>query len=209
MLWISFFKSHWKSLVLFGLLVSVGSFYALMLTSKQYKAQTDFLIVQNQSTQDFYSLSRSNEYLSSVMGEALYSELFINEALASNVFPKNLFPENREDRMDAWKEMVRVDRNLQKNILTVAVYGNSSADVLNVSKAVGDVFINKNILFRSGSPEMMDMRIISGPIVKRNPNMSEVVLTAIAGFAFGILIGVLWSVWYDTRRSNAVIQFHE
>lgn len=195
--------------MLLGLLVSVGSFYVLILTSEQYKAQTDFLIIQNQSTQDFYSLSRSNEYLSGVMSEALYSELFINEALASNVFPKNLFPENREDRMDAWKKMVRVDRNLQKNILTVAVYGKSGADALNVSKSVGDVFINKNILFRSGSPEMMDMRIISGPIVKKNPNISEVVMTVSAGFAFGVLIGVLWSVWRDARRSDSVIHFHE
>lgn len=196
-------RHNFGSLVLSGLFFAALSFALLIVTEKNFKVQTDFLVVQNQSSaQDIYMVSRANEYIAGTMEEAVSSELFINEAIATGIISKETLPFDRQNRLDAWKKMVNVSRSFQGNILTVEVRDNSRATALKVSDAVNEVLLKKNQLFRSGAPEDVQVRILSGPIDERTPSLSLIFFTAGNGFILGVLVLAVYIGIREAKREE-------
>lgn len=176
-------------MVLFGFLFAALSFAFLLVTEKSFKVKTDFLVVQKQSaTQDVYTLSRSNEYITNVMEESIYSELFINEAIATGIINSSLLPASRQDRLKEWKKMVDVSKSFQGNVLIVEAKHDNRSSALKISQAVSEVLVKKNHLFRSGAPEDVEVRVLSGPIDERAPSMSMILLVIGNAFLFGMLL---------------------
>jgi len=191
-------------MVLFGFLFAAISFALLFATEKNFKVKTDFLVVQKQSaTQDVYTLSRSNEYIANVMQESVYSELFINEAITTGIISDSLLPTNRQDRLKEWKNMVDVSKSFQGNVLIVEVQHGNHGSALKIAQAVSEVLVKKNYLFRSGAPEDVEVRILSGPIDERSPSFTKILLVIGNGFLFGMLF-VFVTQWfrYTSKRSN-------
>lgn len=183
------FREKFGLMVLFGFLFATMSFAFLLVTEKSFKVKTDFLVVQKQSaTQDVYTLSRSNEYITNVMQESIYSELFINEAVATGIISGSLFPADRQDRLKEWKSMVDVSKSFQGNVLIVEAKHDNRSSALKISQAVSEVLVKKNHLFRSGAPEDVEVRVLSGPIDERAPSLSMLLLVVSNGFLFGMLV---------------------
>jgi len=193
-------------MVLFGFFFVAISFTFLFVSAKTFTVKTDFLIVQKQSAaQDVYTLSRSNEYITNVMQESVYSELFINEAIVTGIINDSLFPTNRQDRLKEWKTIVNVSKSSQGNVLTVEVQHKNHGSALKISQAVLEVLVKKNYLFRSGAPEDVEVRILSGPIDERSPSFITIMLIAGNGFFFGIFF-IFVTQWlrYTRRRSDTL-----
>lgn len=201
------------SVVLTGIVFAAAIFVAFMFTEERYKVGTDFLVIQNQgTTQDIYTLSRSNEYMTTLLGEAVYSELFINEAIQTGFMESSMLPADRQDRLKEWKRMVGVSKNFQGNILTVEVKGDSKSDLQRTSKAIAEVLTQKNSLFRSGTQDSMEVRILSGPLIDRNPSLSVLALVMSNGFLIGVALAVfrayvrfsreeaMFASWEDARK---------
>lgn len=197
-------RRNWGLMILFGFLFATISFSLLFIAEKNFKVKTNFLIVQKQSVaQDVYTLSRSNEYITNMMQESVYSELFINEAIATGMINDSLLPTNRQDRLKEWKAMVNVSKSFQGNVLIVDVQHNNQRSALKISQAVLEVLVKKNYLFRSGTPEDVEVRILSGPIDERSPSFTTVLLVVGNGFFFGILF-IFVTQWlrYASKRSD-------
>jgi len=72
-------KTRVKTMILAGLLVSALSFLLLVTTQYNFCAGSDLLVVQNQNGfTDYYALSKSADFLTSVLVESAYSEKFIS-----------------------------------------------------------------------------------------------------------------------------------
>lgn len=176
-------------MILFGFLFAALSFVFLLVAEKSFKVKTDFLVVQKQTAaQDVYTLSRSNEYITNVMEESVYSELFINEAIATGIISDSLLPTNRQDRLKEWKSMVDVSKSFQGNVLIVEANHNNRSSALKIAQAISEVLVKKNYLFRSGAPEDVEVRVLSGPIDERAPSFSTLLLVLSNGFLFGVIL---------------------
>lgn len=190
-----FFSLLWNkkgTVALVGILVAALSFLALIVLEKPFKVRTDFLITQNSSnSQDLYALSRSAEYVSKVLSEAAYSERFIEAVVETGKVPSTFLPTNKKDRLEAWAQEVKVQKNLELGMVQVEVLGNDQMEASRISQAIAEVMTQKNILFRGGDEKAVDVRILSGPIVDRNPSVQEMVLVVIGGFLFGSLLTLL------------------
>jgi capsular polysaccharide biosynthesis protein len=183
------FRKKLGLMVLFGFLFAAMSFVFLLVAEKNFKVKTDFLVVQKQTaTQDVYTLSRSNEYIANVMEESVYSELFINEAIATGIINDSLLPTNRQDRLKAWKKMVVVSKNFQGNVLIVEAKHGNRSNALKIAQAISEVLVKKNYLFRSGAPEDVEVRVLSGPIDEKSPTLTTILLVIGNGFLFGMLL---------------------
>ena len=168
--------------------MAICSFAFLLLSQKKYKVETSYLIVQSQSAgQDFYTLSKSAEYLGKILGESVYSELFIDEVVRTQKVRSEFLPFERAEKLEYWSEMVRVSRNAEVGIITVDVYNDSQKDAMNISQAISDVLTNKNSLFR-GDGQNVEVKILSGPIWQNNPSVINVVLTTGGGFVLGFFL---------------------
>lgn len=177
-------------IVLFGLIFALISFYAFIFTQKRYETKTDFLIVQDQmGTQDFYSLSKSAEYLGGVLSESVYSSVFIDELKKTGKVDTSYFPVNERDLMKKWKKAVEIERSPNLGILKIRVYDNSKNVAIGISQGISDIMVTKNYLFRG--KVNLDVRVLSGPLTEKNPSIGKILLVITAGFLIGVMIKIM------------------
>lgn len=187
-------------IILLGVFAGALSFLALVLKEKNFKVTTDYLIVQNQTgNEDFYTLSKSAEYIGKVMNESIYSELFIDEAVKTGKVSSEFLPFDKKARLKEWSNIVNVSRNPDLGIISVEVFDNKQNQALAISDAVSNVFITKSNLFL-GDKQNIEIKVLSGPIVEKNPSIANIIATAIGGFILGILLCALWIIFKEDRK---------
>ncbi|QQS61392.1 MAG: hypothetical protein IPN70_00445 [Candidatus Moraniibacteriota bacterium] len=179
-----------------ALIGGVFVFLLLIFVPDAYKVRTDFLVMQHsEDSKDFYTLSKSAEYSGNVLREAVMSDLFLNEASRTNYFEREPFSGDERSRLKEWQNTVEVKQRSNAGILEVTVYRDSRNDAIGIAKAISDVLINQNTLFRSGPPESLSIKLISGPIVEQNPTIMQLIFGSIAGMILGIAIFFI-RIWY-------------
>ena len=191
-------KTKLGAMALIGFLAASLSFLALVTSQKNFKAGTDFLIIQNQTeSQDFYSLFKSAEYVRDILSESVYSELFINEVIKTEKINREFLPFDKKKRMKEWSRIVKVKSGSQPGIIGVEVLGDSQKEVLNISESVIEVMLTKNQIFRGNGN--IEVKVLSGPIIEKNPGMGDIVVAVIGGFTLGFLISLI-GIYYKEER---------
>ncbi|PIR73684.1 MAG: hypothetical protein COU40_01310 [Candidatus Moranbacteria bacterium CG10_big_fil_rev_8_21_14_0_10_35_21] len=174
-------------IILGAILLSAASFLFLITTQKNFKISTNYLIVQNQTgNQDFYTLSKSSEYIGKTFGEVIYSELFINEVMKSSSLEANFLPIKKRERLKEWEKTIKINSNHQVAMFEINVFNHNQADGVAIANGITDVLITKNYLFR-GNRQDIDIRVLSGPIAETNPSITEIVAVILASFLFGMI----------------------
>lgn len=180
------------SLVLAGIFVAALSFFVVTLTSPRFKVTTDFMVVQvNTTSQDFYTLFKSSEYLGKVLSESMMSERFINAVIETGKVDKGFLPTGKRERLEAWREMIAIEKNIELGMLSVAVKADTEREAGKVMQAISDVLITKNVEFRGGDEKAVEIRILSGPITERNPEPKELAVIILTGFLAGMSLMTL------------------
>ena len=176
-------------LFLSGVLCAAIAFAGTMVLSARFQSSMDFLVVQsNTQGQDFYSLFKSSEYLSKVLSEAIYSERFIDAVVETGKINGQFLPANKKERLDEWRKMVEVEKNLELGVLSVTVKSDNDRDASRVMSAISEVLIERNSLFRSGDDKSVEIRVLSGPILEMQPTLKTILSVIIGGFLSGIFL---------------------
>ncbi len=176
-------------LFLGGVLCAAVAFGALISVQPPYSSSMDFLLVQgNTSGQDFYTAFKSSEYLGKVLTQAMYSERFITEVIATGKMNERFLPINKKDRLDEWAKLLTVRNNLELGIMSVSVKGKSDRDTARIMEGVATVLTEKNALFRSGDEKSVEIRVLSGPILEMQPAFKKLMAVVIGGFFSGIFL---------------------
>jgi capsular polysaccharide biosynthesis protein len=193
-------KKKAGAMILFGVFFSAAAFLFLVLTQKNFKSSADILVVQNQAGfSDYYTLSRSADYLSNVLMESVYSQRFIEEVMNSGKVDANFLPQDRIGQMKTWQNVVKVNKNSDVGIITLSVYGNNAVQTQNAANAVIDVLVNKHSLFL-GDGQNIDVRVLTDPMVENNPTILQIILSAGSGFIFGVIL--IFVIAYYKQESN-------
>lgn len=184
-----------STMVLAGVIFSVIGFFGCLFFTKPFQARTDFLVVQtNNQSQDFYTQFKSSEYLGNVLGEAIYSEKFIDAVVETGKVNKEFLPFDRKDKLDTWRKMVDVQKNLNLSIIVVTVRGTSERDATRIISGVSQVLIDQNSLFRGGDEKSVEIRTLSGPIIERSPSMMKILEVIVVAFFAGIFVTAFFIV---------------
>lgn len=198
-------KKKMPSVLFWGMLVATLSFWVLLVKEENFKVNTDYLIVQNNSSnQDYYTLSKSAEYIGKVLKEGTYSELFIDEVIKTGKVNSEFLPFNKKDRLEQWSKKVQVNLNQELGIINVYVYDDNQKQAQAISEAVSEVMTKKNNLFR-GEGQNIEIKVMSGPVVEKNPSVANIIIVLIAGFVLGTMIMSLWYIINEDKRKRQVI----
>jgi hypothetical protein len=204
------FRKYTGSAILAGLLLAAATFAGLSVFGRGYSAQSDFLIVQaDASNKDFYTLFKSSEYLGKVLSEAMYSDRFIQAALDTGKIQDTVLPIGGSDRIDAWKKMIVVNRNAELGMLSVQVRAQSERDAVKTIQAVDEVLVGQNALFRAGDEKSVEIRTLSGPIVRRTPSIERIVLSVGAAFILGMALSYTYGSLSEMKRRKEFEQMVE
>jgi len=189
---------------LIGILFAAMSFLGLMLTNYQFKATAKVLIVQDQlGTQDYYSLTKSAEYLGNILEEAVYSTVFIDTLKKEQGFDKNFFPANQKEQLKKWKKMVEIDRSAGLGILKIVVVSDNKKEAYNLANSISNVLINKNYLFRGKTN--VDVRKLSDVLVESNPNFKIIIQTIVGSFLLGFILTIIFYYYVNIQYNNKFI----
>ncbi len=194
-------KNNFKNIFLVGIFLAAASFVVLVFTQKNYRASTDLLLVQNQqATSDYYALSKSTDYLSGILMEAVYSEKFLEEIKNANLVSTNFLPTNEADRLKEWQRIVKLKKNANVGIITVDVYADSQKQGTEVSNAIVSVLTNKYSLFL-GQGQNIEIRVLSGPIVEKNPSVIQILAVVFGGFIIGFILAFMF-FYYKSEQAE-------
>lgn len=185
-----------------GIIVSALAFSFMLFSQPAYRADIDFLVSPKNATgSDYYSLSRSSEYLGKALAQIVVSEKFMEAGFDSGMVDRAEFPIDKKDRLKQWSDTVSVSRGSEGGMLHVRVLAKSGRSVERTAKAVTDILSNKAGEFL-GSGSEVDIRILSGPIVDRNPSFGELVAGSIGGFILGTFSVIISLLYRMSARSN-------
>lgn len=202
-------KGNKGNLALAGLLCATFAFLGLVLFANDYSVQTDYLVIQESADkQDFYTLSKSVEYSGNILKQAVASDLFFSEAVKTGYFNASVFPNNERDRLKDWRRSISVTQRSGAGILEIVVERSSQSEAMGIARAVSDVLIQKNNLFRSGTPESITIKTISGPIVEQNPTVKNLIAGAIAGAIGGMSLVLLWFFIREQKRTSVTAEVY-
>lgn len=203
----SLIKGNKGNLALTGLAGATFVFLGLVFFSNDYSVQTDYLVIQQSAeSQDFYTLSKSVEYSGNILKEAVASDLFFSEAVKTGYFNAGVFSNNERDRLKDWRKSINVTQRSGAGILEVTVQRSSQVEATGIARAISETLIQKNNMFRSGTPESITIKIISGPIVEQNPTVKNLIAGIIAGVIGGTSLLLLW---LNARQSKQLSQPEE
>lgn len=188
-----------------GLIVSIAAVFVLFFFSPRYEVRTDFLVSQEEvSNKDYYTLARSSEYIGKILSEVSTSERFIAAVVDTGKVTSEFLPFDKKLRIETWQKTMKMSQEVDLGILHVTILGDNSREAQRISQAVAQVLIEKNGVLLGTGEKNIPMSILSGPITENNPSGKEILLVAIAAFAFGILLTLLgiflkYEVWKDHR----------
>lgn len=185
-----------------GVIFMISGIVGAFTLQAPYKASADFMISSTQDGQDYYTATRSAEYMSRVLGEILYSESFINAIVNTGAVDTNFLPRDKKSRLDAWSKMLVVKKNPELGFISVSLSGSSELAVSKISQAVILVLNEKSsTLFGNGS-EKVSVRLLSGPIIEGNPSASQLFLIVLASLILGFFLNFTWRLIQEELRSN-------
>lgn len=202
-------RSKFGTLVITGLLFGALAFFGLMVTEKPFQTKMDFLVVQsNANNQDFYTLFKSSEYLGKILSEAIYSDRFVDALVETGKVNKEFLPFDKQERLATWSKMVIVNKNLELGIISVTVSGDRERDVARIMDGIAQVLTERNALFRSGDEKSVEIRILSGPILKESPEVSKILKVVLLAFVAGFLLCAFFLIAREESRSTIVRGTH-
>jgi uncharacterized protein involved in exopolysaccharide biosynthesis len=180
-------------IILFGFLLAALTFWGAIVANKNFKAQADILIVQNQNGySDYYALSRSADYLSQVLTESIYSEKFVQKVSEKNIINiDDILPKNKSEKLKKWNQMVEVTKKSDTGILSIETYGGTPTEAVQTSEAVLKVLTEDYYIFL-GRGQDLDVRVLSGPILEKTFGMLSLVFIIFGGFVIGCLLAIVW-----------------
>jgi uncharacterized protein involved in exopolysaccharide biosynthesis len=180
-------------IILFGFLLAALTFWGAIVANKNFKAQADILIVQNQNGySDYYALSRSADYLSQVLTESIYSEKFVQKVSEKNIINiDDILPKNKSEKLKKWNQMVEVTKKSDTGILSIETYGVTPTEAIQISEAVLKVLTEDYYIFL-GRGQDLDVRVLSGPILEKTFGTFGLVFIVFGGFVIGCLLAIVW-----------------
>ena len=169
---------------------------------ERFQASADFMISSSQEGQDYYTATRSAEYMSRVLGEVLYSEQFIQSMVETGQVNVGFLPINKKDRLETWSKILTVKKNSELGFMRISLSGKSERDVSRIAQAMIDVLNQKQDMLFGTTGKTVNVRLLSGPIIEENPSVAELVFITIFALLFGFFSVFSYQLVKEEIRSN-------
>lgn len=175
----------------------------------KYSAESQILVVPDyQQTSDPYQISRTNEYLSSLLAQVTYSSSFF-EATAKPEYQIDTvyFGNTAKKRMISWRNTIKVKSIADSGVISVKVYHTDKQQAEKLVRAINYNLITKNNYYH-GLGDKVTLKVIDEPLVSNWPAKPNLPLNFGLAIVLGVLIGLaqiyIVSVNYNNEEWSEV-----
>jgi len=173
----------------------VGLLAAAMLVSflqpLKYSAESQVLVVPDyQKTSDPYQISRTNEYLSSLLAQVTYSSSFFEATVKPDYqIDTAYFGDTAKKRMTSWRNTIKVKPINDSGAISVKVYHTDKQQAEKLVRAINYNLITKNNYYH-GLGDKVTLKVIDEPLVSNWPAKPNLPLNFGLAIVLGVLIGL-------------------
>ena len=173
------------------ILFLIGAAVITFVQPMQYASWAKILVVQNYSPKtDAYVVSRSNEYLSTVLAQVINTNSFFNEVMNSGFdINKNYFGENYSDQMKKWHAAVSAKPLNDTGIISLTVYHKDRNQSEQILQGINAVMKAKHQDYH-GAGDQVEIRTIDQPITSNYPVKPNILLNMLAGLMLGLVFSL-------------------
>jgi len=169
----------------------------------RYSSISKVLVIQSlgEGAVDPYQVSKSNEYVASLLTQVVSTNSFYREVINSGFnINKDYFPETDDKQMKLWKKIVKVSSN-SSGIITIKTYHDNRVQVDQISQAINFILKSKHKLYH-GFADLVNIKIIEQPVTSDRPIKPNVFINISVALAFGILVSLTYVYLFPDNRYN-------
>ncbi len=179
----------------------------------KYGATSELLIVQQYSGgTDPYSISRSNQYLSSMLASVVTSQSFYGEVMNSGFsIDQEYFNTDARIQMKTWEKTVEAKSIGDSGMIEISVFHPDRYQAQQIARAINSTLRLKNGQYR-GSGSDLTIKVLNEPIVSVWPVKPNIPLNMILAIVFGLLLvlvhiyGIAIGVIKPKKRGNSGVK---
>jgi capsular polysaccharide biosynthesis protein len=186
------------AIIFVGIVLTIG---ISLLNPLKYGAKSRLLVLQDASSSDAYSLSKSNEYLGNLFAQVVYSSSFYDQVMASSYnIDRNYFSGNYSQQLKKWRETISTGTQGDTGIIEINVYHTNVQEAKQIALAINDILINNNENYHSG--QNIKVNIIDQPLVSSYPVKPNLPYNAALALVASFLVALFYIYIFPERRND-------
>jgi capsular polysaccharide biosynthesis protein len=182
--------------------ILMAGFFISFQTFK-YGTGSKLLVIQNfGANTDPYTASKSNEYLSGILSEVIYSNSFFTKVLGSGFnIDKSYFAGNKKEQMKIWEKTVSAKNIADTGMIAINVYHPDSSQAEQISEGIIFILQAKHSLYH-GYGENVAIKIIDKPITSDKPVKPNLIFSLIGAIGLGLIFSFVYIYLFPERKYN-------
>jgi capsular polysaccharide biosynthesis protein len=193
-------KQTIMSVVLVFLVVAMIISFAQPL---KYSSESRLLVVQNFPEEtDPYAISKSNEYLTSILSKVISSNLFYEDIMDSGfLINRDYFSKNKniKKEMKNWRKTVYAKPISDSGIIDIKVYHQNKEQLVQIANAINFILKSKHNLYH-GAGNSITIKIIDKPIISTWPTKPNVLLNIFVAFIFALILSLSYIYLFPEKK---------
>jgi capsular polysaccharide biosynthesis protein len=170
----------------------------------KYSVKSRLLISQNLTGSDPYTVSKSNQYLSNLFSQVVYSSSFFN--LVSDAgfnIESSYFGYDYKKQMKTWKKTIEARSVGDTGILELYIYHPNTYQAQQISLAVNQVLMSQSSNYQKGGDKVF-ISVIDQPLTSTYPVKPDIILNAIFALLLGVGAAVLYVYLFPVSNKGVV-----
>jgi capsular polysaccharide biosynthesis protein len=181
-----------------SLLVLVAFIFSFWQTP-DYKSSSKLLVIFNQENIDTYTASRTANYVTGILGEAVYSESFINLVFKSETKLIDNLGSRAETRQKSWKQAVKIKVLENKGIMIIDVFGENRSQTALLAGAVTKTIVDNHGVY-DGSDDRVTIRVLDEPSIYENWALTKIIRDTLIGLTAGLVLGLTFVIIFPNHQ---------
>lgn len=176
------------TIICFGFLVALLAFSISLWLTPRYKSTVKLLTLNTDTTIDTYTASKTANYITSILGEIIYSDSFINNVFNSEANLLDELGQGSEQRQKAWSRIVKTTVQENNGIIIINVYGNDKYQTALLASTIGNYLVANHGQY-DGAAERVNVKMIDTPSIYETWSIKQIAQDTGLGFLAGLLFG--------------------
>lgn len=188
--------------VMFLIAVSLFTF----LQPLRYSATSTLLVVQNYGPNtDAYNISRSNQFLSNLLAQVVYSDSFYEKVMESGYnISKSIFSVDANKRKKEWQNLVYTRAIADTGMITLKTYHQDKATADKINQAIAYTLMTKHSQYH-GLGDNVKIKVINDSTLSDWPVKPNVVLNLILGLLAGLAASLYFIYLFPAKQFSVKI----
>ncbi|HNX11184.1 MAG TPA: hypothetical protein PKI61_03510 [bacterium] len=167
----------------------------------KYGAKSRLLVIQEgASGVDPFAVSRSVEYLSSLLSEVTYSNSFYNMVLDSGFnIDRSYFQGDSIKQLKTWQNTVSARGMADSGFINITIYHPSSYQAKQIALAVNNVLMTQNSVYQ-GIGSSVKVTVVDEPLVSRYPTQPNLPINFGLSLVLGLAIGFIYIYLFPEEK---------